>query len=93
MTSTFWNWEPAEARRVTVRVGKAPFATWWCAELEGTERAAVEVKYGGHTFYLDDEDGSGWAKVTTGEGSPRARHRSLPDGCTVIAARSTLPPT
>ena len=76
---TYWNGEECEARQVDVIVGKSLVSTWWCAGLEDTVRPAVEVKYGGETFYLDDVDGSGWYKVTEGHGSPRWGHRSLPD--------------
>lgn len=61
-----------------VVVGKAPQPTWWCAGLEGTVREAVEVTQDGYTFYLDNEDGSGWLKVTYGLGSPQWGHSSLP---------------
>jgi hypothetical protein len=76
--TTYWNGEPTPARCVRVVVGKAPRSTWWCADFEGQEREAVEVVYGGEPFYLDNEDGSGWAKVTKGRGSPAYRHSSLP---------------
>lgn len=75
---TFWNGEPTPARIVRVIVGPSPFPTWWCAELAGTEREAVEVDYHGDKFYLDNEDGSGWRKVTLGRGSPTWGHSSLP---------------
>jgi hypothetical protein len=75
---TFWNGEPTPAQKVRVIVGPSPVKTWWCAELEGTERAAVEVNYHDEKFYLDNEDGSGWAKVTHGHGSPQWGHSSLP---------------
>lgn len=74
---TYWNGEPCEARRVLVEVGDTGyFAAPWFRQYVGQERAAVEVTYGGVTFFIDDEDGRGWAKVTTG-GSPRVSHRSL----------------
>ena len=76
---TFWNGEPCEARRVVVIVGKSLRPTWWCAPFEGQRRAAVRVTYNGGTFYLDDETGSGWHKVTSGRGSPWVGHSSLPD--------------
>ncbi|RKX65384.1 MAG: hypothetical protein DRP42_04860 [Tenericutes bacterium] len=79
MEATYWNGEPTEATRVVVTVGKPMAPTWWCADLEGHARRAVEVVYGGETFFLDDEDGSGWAKVTEGHGSPNWPHSSLPD--------------
>jgi hypothetical protein len=81
---TYWNGEPTPARKVVVRVGRAMRPTWWCANLEGTERRAVEVKYGAETFFLDNENGAGWAKVTTAHGSPQWGHASLPDDSVVL---------
>jgi len=83
---TYWNGEPAICHRVRVIVGKSEVPTWWCAKLEGTERNAVEVRYGGEIFYIDDEDGPGgqhtagvgWWKVTEGQGGPDCYHASLP---------------
>lgn len=76
---TFWNYEPTPARIVRVIVGQVETPTWWCAGLEGTERQAVEVSYpGSEPFYLDNEDGSGWRKVTQGRGGPDWGHSSLP---------------
>lgn len=76
--TTYWNGEPCEARVVRVIVGSSLKPTWWCADLEGTEREAVEVRYDGQTFYLDNENNAGWLKVTLGEGAPGWGHRSLP---------------
>lgn len=95
----FWNGLPTVVRKVVVEVGEgqrpesvAPehWRPWWRG-LEGTQRNAVlvlldGVNYGGGTVYLDDEDGSGWAKVTTGKGSPSFGHRELPVA-RVIGAR------
>lgn len=78
MTETFWNGLPTPAVQVRVIVDRAPQYTWWCADLAGTERAAVRVGEGDNAFYLDNEDGLGWWKVTEGRGSPRVGHRSLP---------------
>lgn len=75
---TYWNGEPCEARLVEVIVGKPPRPTWWCADLEGQTRKAVEVDYHGQKFYLDNDDGSGWHKVTVGRGSPNFFHASIP---------------
>ncbi|HTG95730.1 MAG TPA: hypothetical protein VL866_24225 [Pyrinomonadaceae bacterium] len=84
---TYWNGEPANCRRVIVRVGTVEKPTWWCADMEGTERVAVEVNYGKQTFYLDDENGSAWGKVTGGMGGPEWGHKSLPDDSEVIRER------
>jgi len=84
---TYWNGEPACCTRVVVRVGTVEKPTWWCAGMEGTERKAVEVVYGGQTFYLDDENGSAWGKVTGGMGGPEWGHKSLPDDSEVIRER------
>ncbi len=76
---TYWNGEPTKAYRTTVIVGPSPVPTWWCSTLAGTVRKAVVVYYGGKLHdILDDEDGSGWAKVTEGHGSPNWPHDSLP---------------
>lgn len=52
--------------------------------MEGTERKAVEVNYYDQTFYLDDENGSAWLKVTRGGGGPEWGHKSLPDDSEVL---------
>lgn len=75
---TFWNGERCEARRVRVIVGnEGRFERPWFLPFVGQEREAVEVTYGRSTFYLDDEGGKGWAKVTEGRGSPQWGHSSL----------------
>lgn len=74
---TRWNGEPCQARRVTAIVtDDGTFPMYWAREFAGTRRPVVEVTYGGQTFYIDDWDGSGWAKVTTG-GSPHHPHSSI----------------
>jgi hypothetical protein len=76
---TFWQGEHVDARRVLVVVGDSGrFHRYWAKSLVGTERAAVEVTpVGRRPFYLDDEDGHAWHKITVGHGSPHAGHRSL----------------
>lgn len=81
---TWWNGEPAEARIVHVVVGEPEKPTWWFADLVGTVREAVEVTYGGQTFYIDNQGfesgftpGNGWRKVTMGRGAPDFGHASL----------------
>lgn len=83
LVRTYWNGEEATARRVVVVVGPPLRPTWWCADLFGQRRNAVEVIYGGRSFFLDDDNGDGWYKVTVGRGSPNVFHRSLPDTSTV----------
>lgn len=86
MPDTYWNGLPTPARKVvgTVRAwqdGDPPQA-WW-RDLVGQRIEAVEVvldgvNSGGGTTYLDDRDGSGWAKVTVGHGGPRWPHGNVP---------------
>lgn len=52
---TWWNGEPCEARVVRVIVADAEFPNYWARELVGQEREAVEVRYGGEVFFLDNE--------------------------------------
>jgi hypothetical protein len=74
---TEWNWEPALAQRVLVTVADAPqFPRYWAKPFVGEHRFAVEIYQNGKTFYIDNEDGSGWFKVTNG-GSPDISHRVL----------------
>ena len=76
---TFWNGEPAKAKRVRVIVGPPPKPTWWCAHLEGEEIDAVEVTVDqSPPFYLENATGEGWRKVTEGRGSPTWSHSSVP---------------
>jgi hypothetical protein len=77
VSKTKWNGEPCQARRVTAIVAdNGVFPMYWARHLVGTRRKVVEVTYAGETFYLDDEDGSGWNKVTHG-GSPHWGHSNL----------------
>lgn len=59
---TYWNYERCRAVRCIVLVE------------DGRRLAAVEIdnanQAGSQPFYIEDEDGSGWRKVTTGRGSP-----------------------
>ena len=74
---TMWNGQPCKADRVTVIVADhGTFPGYWARDLVGTHRRAVRVEYDNQVMYLDDEDGSGWAKVTRG-GSPLMGHRDL----------------
>lgn len=77
---TYWNGEPTPARKISaIVIDKGFFPLYWAKVdgLVGQRINIVEVIYGNRTFYLDDRNGSGWAKVTTGFGSPRWGHRSV----------------
>ncbi|MFR0354129.1 hypothetical protein [Streptomyces sediminimaris] len=77
MTDTRWNGEPCTALRLTAIVADIDaFPQYWARHLVGTRRNVVRVEYGGETFYLDDEDGSGWNKLTHG-GSPHWAHSNI----------------
>jgi len=77
MTDTFWNGEPAVAVRGTGLVQPSSLPAFWGKDLTGKRVPVVKVVYGRHTFYLYDDGGAGWAKVTSGHGSPRLGHRNL----------------
>lgn len=47
----------------------------WCGEWSGVWPGTIGTV---PPFYLDDEDGTGWRKVTEGQGSPWCYHRSVP---------------
>ena len=77
---TFWNGEPCKARKVTCVMADSPeFPLFWgrAEKKVGTRVRAVEVDYENKPFYLFDDDGWGWRKVTDGLGSPSWGHKSL----------------
>jgi hypothetical protein len=77
---TRWNGEPCEAERGTAVVSDdGRFPDYWARRdgLVGERVALVRVVYGGSTSYLLDDEGQGWAKVTTGGGSPRVGHKNV----------------
>jgi len=82
---TYWNGLPTPARRGTAVVADAPeFPQYWAKTegLVGQRIAVVEVvldgvNYGGGIDYLDDRNGQGWRKVTTGHGGPGHGHASV----------------
>lgn len=81
----YWNGLPTTARRGTAVVADSPeFPGYWAKRdgIIGQRIPVVEivldgVNAGGGIDYLDDRDGSGWAKVTRGHGSPRYGHRNV----------------
>lgn len=75
---TYWNGSETPARKCKAKIGASPRSTWWCANMQGEVIDAVEIKYGGDTFYIDNRDGDGWWKVTTGKGSPIWNHSAIP---------------
>lgn len=77
MTETRWNGEPCTARRITAIVAdNSAFPLYWARHLVGSRRNVVEVVYGDQRFYLDDEAGEGWNKVTHG-GGPHWAHNNI----------------
>jgi hypothetical protein len=75
---TYWNdGDECEARRVRIIVGRSGWPGWWAEHLIGEQRDAVEITYRGDTFYIDDEDGRGWRKVTELKGDAMAPHGDL----------------
>jgi hypothetical protein len=78
--ATYWNGERCRAVRVKLRVEEPPngmFPKYWARDLIGTVRKAVRVEYGNDIFYLDNEEGYGWEKVTKYFGSPSVPHANL----------------
>jgi hypothetical protein len=84
----YWNGELAKYRVVNIMVGDEPQDLklsieshnkrfLWFEPFIGTIRQVVEVHYGSQKFYLDNEDGTGYLKVTSGMGSPAYGHKSI----------------
>ena len=85
MIDTYWNGLPTEAIRGTAIVSDdGRFPQYWARtdQLIGQRIPVVRVvldgvNYGGGIDYLDNRDGSGWLKVTEGQGSPMYGHRTV----------------
>lgn len=77
MIDTYWNGLSTPCVRGTLTVGEAPVPTFWWAKLTGQKVRVVRVDWMNGTFYLYDEDGSGWFKVTDGHGSPAWGHKNI----------------
>lgn len=80
MEDTFWNGEPCSAERVIITVADMPhFPGYWAKAygLVGTEHPAVRIGYRNRTFFIDDEFGKGWRKVTEGRGEMQVPHAEL----------------
>jgi hypothetical protein len=80
---TYWSGKRCHAVRCNVIVADADFPGYWARPFVGQVRKAVRVMTDASTFYIDNEDGSGWAKVTKGFGSPSWGHGSLAVGMEV----------
>lgn len=75
---TYWNGEECQAVRAIATVEDAPeFLAYWAQDFVGDRRKIVWVRYGDQEFFLDNEDGQGWKKVTEGKGSPNVGHKEL----------------
>ena len=73
-----WNYEPCKAVLGTVKVVKSERETWWCAKLEGHRLKCVKVMCGNSSFFINNEDGSGFRKVFEQGGGPDSYHASIP---------------
>lgn len=79
MSKAFWNGLPTEAFRGTAIVADAPeVPMYWARDLVGERIAVVKVildgvSQGGGVMHIDDRDGWGWVKVSSG-GNPRSGH-------------------
>lgn len=76
-----WSGYKCKARRVIIEVGEARLPTFWYAPFVGQEMRAVEITtthpFPEETFYIADEDGNGWHKVTVEGGGPHWGHLSV----------------
>lgn len=74
----FWNGEPCKfyaIRYLIQEVLNSPYH--WQNKYIGTYRQIIRVEYGEQFFYIDNEHGSGYYKLTEGEGSPQYPHNSI----------------
>ena len=73
-----WNGKPCQARTVLIELADCPqYQNYWARAIVGQERNAVEVTVGDHVFYMDNQDGTGYAKITAGCGMWIFPHREV----------------
>lgn len=60
-----WDFHPCHAKRCVVIVQDDPtYPNYWARPYVGKARQAVEVISHGQRLYIDNEDGTGWIRVT-----------------------------
>ncbi len=75
----YWNGERCQFKVVFIKLidfENTP-TLYWAKPFVDVERQAIEVNYESTTFCIDNEDGTGYVKMTTGFGSPSYNHRSI----------------
>lgn len=78
INSAQWNGKPCRARTVLIELADCPqYQNYWARAIVGQECNAVEVTVGDHVFYMDNQDGTGYAKITAGCGMWIFPHREV----------------
>lgn len=81
-----WNGQPCDVKviRIVMNGTEDNPVLFWGKAFYGMERQALLVTQGSSQFVIDNEDGTGWLKVTVGMGSPSYGHRSI-FGYTIVS--------
>ncbi len=80
MKKAYWNGEyTAVITCVLYEVTRSSNPNHWQNMFVGNIRQAVKINYSGQTWYIDNEHGDGYYKVTKGQGSPWCGHKSVDD--------------
>lgn len=74
--------KPCEVKKVKVCVGKAAGPNWWCKDLEGTVRNAVQLEINSEIFFFDNEGPDGFDAVVGGKVGTQLR--KLPQSSEVV---------
>jgi Fe-S cluster assembly scaffold protein SufB len=86
MLTGYWNGQPtAQFEGVTYEVThieRTPLH--WQNSLVGTRRQGLRIEYEGHTWYIDNENGEGFYKLTEGKGMWTSGHKSVENPVNVI---------
>lgn len=72
-----WDGADVKATEMIVVVGDSGHPNYWAKGFIGMRRRAVKCVRDKQIWYLDDEDGQGYVKVTLGQGSMGYGHRTL----------------
>ena len=79
MNKALWNGEPCTFEVINVELTETDprFPNYWGAAFLGQVRQAIRVQSWGEPFVIDNEDGSGYTKITKGAGMWTAAHRGI----------------
>lgn len=73
----FWNGEPCIFYPIEYTVKESNVISHWFNRFVGQKRQGLKVEYDGGNFFIDNQHGDGYYKLTKGKGSVKCGHKSI----------------